>query len=55
MAIEETLITRLKEFIQEETSIKIQTVSISGNMFEIGKESDQEVKHNEIANVEQAK
>ncbi|KAK5783840.1 hypothetical protein PVK06_038356 [Gossypium arboreum] len=24
-------------------------------MFEIGKESDQEVKHNEIANVEQAK
>ncbi|KAL4353088.1 hypothetical protein GQ457_06G029840 [Hibiscus cannabinus] len=54
-AFEETLITRLKEFIQEETLLQIQTVSANGNMAEGGSELDMEIieRNSEIANANQ--
>ncbi|KAK8711535.1 hypothetical protein V6N13_146816 [Hibiscus sabdariffa] len=54
-AFEETLITRLKEFIQEETLLQIQTVSVNGNMAEGGSELDMEIieRNSEIANANQ--
>ncbi|PPR98481.1 hypothetical protein GOBAR_AA22181 [Gossypium barbadense] len=50
-----TLITRLKEFIQEETWMQIQTLSIRGKMYETGRELDREIEHNEIWKEKQAK
>ncbi|PPD67972.1 hypothetical protein GOBAR_DD35148 [Gossypium barbadense] len=55
VAFEETLITRLKEFIQEETWMQIQTLSIGGKMTESGRESDREIEHNEISKAKLAK
>ncbi|KAK8326600.1 hypothetical protein V6Z12_A11G129100 [Gossypium hirsutum] len=55
VAFEETLITRLKEFIQEETWMQIQTLSIRGKMYETGRELDREIEHNEIWKEKQAK
>ncbi|KAH1081275.1 hypothetical protein J1N35_021036 [Gossypium stocksii] len=55
VAFEETLITRLKEFIQEEAWMQIQTLSIGGKMSETGKELDREIEHNEILKAKQAK
>lgn len=50
----ETLITRLKEFIQEETWMQIQTLSTGGKMSEAGRESDREIEHNKISKAKQA-
>ncbi|KAE8693747.1 putative Potassium transporter [Hibiscus syriacus] len=54
-AFEETLITRLKQFIQEETLMQLHTVSGNENMAERGSESDREIAepNDEIENARQ--
>ncbi|XP_039005732.1 potassium transporter 5-like [Hibiscus syriacus] len=56
-AFEETLFTRLKQFIQEETLLQLHTVSANKNMVERGSESYREIAEpdDEIENADQTK